>query len=124
MTLELAEGGSDGAPLTARFHGHTATPACAAGDRPVARALVLVHCTCAHRDPGGTPRLLEATGGLVGARGGRYSTGMCSPVAKGAASVSNSIGEGGGAHRGVSALIHSVCIKFGVNIRARVPVYH
>ena len=126
MAFELAEGGADGAPPMARTHELAATPGRTAAGRPVARALVLAHCTCARRDPGGTPGLLEAAGGLVGARSGRYSTGPCSPVAKGAASVSNSFGEGGGAHRGVSALINSIwiCITFGVTIRARVPVYH
>ena len=65
---------------------------------------------------GGALELLEATGGVVGARGGRDSAGPCSMVAHGAAGVSDALGEGGGALRGAFARVHSVRIKISVNI--------
>ena len=68
--------------------------------------------------------MLEATGGVVGARGGWDSAGPCTPVAHGAAGVSDALGEGGGALRGAFARVHSVRIKICVNISARVRVYH
>ena len=59
----------------------------------------------------------------MGARGGRDSAGLCILVAHGAAGVSGALGDGDGAHRGAIARIHSVRIKFSMNISARVPVY-
>ena len=77
--------------------------------RPPARS-----SSCARQDP--VPWLPEATGGLVGARGGRDSAGPCSPVANGAASVSGASGGAGRALRAALAHIHSIGMLFaGVN---------
>ena len=72
----------------------------------------------------GALRLLEATGGLIGARSGRDSVWSCSTVGNGAAGVSGALGEGDVAHRGAFVPIHSVYLKNSVNISARVPAYH
>ena len=121
---EVTPVSASGRRSTGRARGLAGTPARAAARRPIARALVLARCTCARRDPGGAPGLVGAVCGLVVARGGRYSTGPCPPVAHGAAGMSSALGEADGAHRGTFARIHSVCIIFSVNISARVPVYH
>ena len=68
-----------------------------------------------------------ATGGVVGARGGREMTGPWPTVAHGAAGIFSTIGVAVGAHRSAfehAFSIHSVCIGIGVNISTRVGVYH
>ena len=106
----IVRAGASGRRSTARTRWVAAAPARAAAGRPAARALVHAHCTRARRDPGGAPELLEATGGVVGARGGRDSAGPCSPVAHGAAGVSGALGEGDGAVRAAIARLHSACV--------------
>ena len=119
----VAQAGAGGRRSTARTSWVAAAPARAAAGHPAARALVLAHCTRARRDPGGAPELLEATGGVVGARGGRDSARPCSTVTHGAAGVSVALGECDGALRATIARVHSVFIILCVNISARVPVY-
>lgn len=112
MALELAEGGADLAPPTVRTHGLTATPARAAAGRPVA-AHSSSHTAHAHAGTRVGPRDCWRPQAGLWALGGHYSTVPRSPVAKGAIGVSGSFGEGGGAHRGVSALIHK---RLGINL--------
>ena len=104
----VAQAGASGRRPNARTSLVAAAPACAVAGRPAARALVLAHCTRARWDPDGTPGLLEAIGGVVGARGGRDSTGPCTQVAHGAAGVLRALGEADGAHRAAIAPVHSV----------------